>query len=306
MRLINIQASDAGTYVCTASGNGQSTEVPTTLVVTGAIPFFPQAPKSYMIFPKIEDAFMKFNFEVTFKPQRENGIILYNGQRRVGGDYISLSLNNGYPEFRFDFDNDPTVVRADEPIKMGEWHTVKVNRVRKDGYMIVDQQPPVAFPHKTKFEGLELGDYLYLGGVASFDEIANSAAAHKVGFVGCISRLIVKDRIVELNQDATKAEGTTSCEPCADEPCQNKGVCLEAQTITGFTCVCQKGFTGKNCAIEGDSCAPGVCNSGRCIDGDMGIECYCPMNKTGNRCQYNEFMDESNLSFKDGSYAAYK
>lgn len=258
-----------------------------------------------MVFHTIEDAFTKFNFEITLKPERENGIILYNGERRGSGDYIALSLNNGYPEFRFDFGNDPTIIRAENPIKLGQWHTIKVNRVRKDGYMIVDEQHPIAFPQSSG-SGLTLQEKLYVGSVANFMDVPQTAAEHKEGFVGCISQLIIKGRKVELNREALEVKGTTSCEPCADDPCQNSGVCLESQTETGYTCVCQTGFTGKTCGFEGISCSHGVCGSGRCEDTETGIECYCPLNKTGEQCQYINHLDESNLSFKDGSYAAYR
>lgn len=82
LQLTEVQASDAGTYICTARSNGQTVEIPTTLVVTGAIPFFPQSPRSYMSFPKLEQTYAKFNFEVTFKPERENG------------EYINLMRDN--------------------------------------------------------------------------------------------------------------------------------------------------------------------------------------------------------------------
>lgn len=304
--MIDVQAKDAGTYICTANHNGHTVDIPTTLVVVGAIPYFPQAPKSFMVFPKFDDAYMKLNFEITFKPERENGLILYNGQKRGVGDFISLSLNDGYPEFRFEFGSGPTIVRSEKPIEMGAWHTIKVNRMRKDGFMIVDEQRPVAFPSTSSRLGLDLIENLYLGGVSNFDEIAPSAAATKVGFVGCISRLRLKEHEVMLNQESIFVEGVTSCEPCADEPCLNDGVCLESQTENGYTCVCQQGFTGKNCAVEGDSCSPGICGTGRCDDSDAGIICYCPLNKTGDRCQYIEHLDERSLSFKDGSFAAYK
>lgn len=305
MQLINVQAKDAGTYICTETDHGHTVDVPTTLVVTGAIPYFPQAPNSYIVYPKLEDAYMKFSFEVTFNPERANGLILYNGQKRGDGDYIALSLNDGYPEFRFDFGNDPIVIRAAKPIELRKWHTIKVNRVRRDGFLLVGDQHPVAFPPTTRL-GLELIDNLYLGGVANFDDIASTATAHKQGFVGCISRLILKDRQIELNQDAKFVEGTTSCETCTDNQCANDGVCLETQTEYGFTCVCKSGFTGRTCSVEGVSCSPGICGTGRCEDTERGVECFCPLNKTGDRCQYTEHLDESNLSFKDGSFSAYK
>lgn len=305
LRLENVQAKDAGTYICTASNGAQSAEIPITLVVTGAIPYFPQAPKSYLVFPKLEDSYMKFSFEVTFNPERENGLILYNGQKRGDGNFIALSLNDGYPEFRFDFGNGPVIIRAENRIEIKTWHTVKVYKVRKEGYLLVDDQHPVAFPSMAR-SGVELLENLYVGGVPNFNDIVPTAVITHEGFVGCISRLILKDREIELKQDAIASEGTTSCETCADDVCENDGVCLETQTEQGFTCVCRSGFTGKTCSVEGLSCSPGICGIGRCENTDVGVECFCPLNKTGDRCQYTEHLDESNLSFKDGSFAAYK
>lgn len=274
-------------------------------MVTGAIPYFPQAPNSYLTFPKLEDAYLKFSFEVTFNPDQPNGLILYNGQHHGEGNYIALSLNDGYPEFSFDFGHEPTVVRAEKPIDLKKWHTIRVNKVRKEGYLLVDDQAPIAFP-PTSRPGLELTENLYLGSVPNFNDIASTAAANREGFVGCISRLILQEREIELKNDALFVEGTTSCETCAEDVCENGGVCLETQTEKGFTCVCQTGYTGKTCSVEGLSCSPGICGTGRCEDTEHGIECFCPLNKTGDRCQFIEHLDESNLSFKDGSFVAYK
>ncbi|XP_070509903.1 basement membrane-specific heparan sulfate proteoglycan core protein isoform X20 [Chironomus tepperi] len=305
LKLINVQASDAGTYICNARHNGQLLEIPTTLVVTGAIPFFPQSPRSYMKFPRLDQAYSKFNFEITFRPERPNGLILYNGQKRGAGDFISLSLVDGVPQFRYAFGDQRGILKPEKPLSLGEWHTIKVNRVRTNGWMIVDDQHPVIFPPNQKFQGLNLEEDLFIGGVANFDHIVPSASEVKEGFVGCISRLVLNERDIQINQEVIYAEGTTACEPCADEPCMNDGVCLETQTDHGYTCVCQDGYTGRNCQVLGSQCSLGVCGIGRCSETEVGIECFCPLNRTGNRCEYIEHYDDRILSFRDGSYAAY-
>lgn len=305
LKLMNVQASDAGSYTCSANNNGRVTEGSTTLVVTGAIPFFPQSPKSYMKFPKLDQAYSKFSFEITFRPERPNGIILYNGQRRGEGDYISLSLVDRVPQFRFAFGDQRGILKPEKPLTLGEWHTIKVNRVRTNGWMIVDDQHPVIFSPNQKFQGLSLEEEMYLGGVPKYEHIAPSASEVKEGFVGCISRLVLQERDIQINQEALFIEGTTSCEPCADEPCQNDGVCLETQTDFGYTCVCPDGFTGRNCQVNGAQCSLGVCGIGRCGETETGIECYCPLNRTGDRCQYIEHYSDGILSFRDGSYATY-
>lgn len=301
-----MQASDAGTYICRATHTGGSTDIPTILVVTGAIPYFPQAPNSYMSFPKMEDVLYKFHFEITFKPERPDGILLYNGQRRGSGDFVALSLNEGFVEFRMDLGKQPIIVKSKGPVSMGEWHTVKVNRVRKDGYVIVDNEEPVPFPAHLRFQGLELEENLYVGGVPRAEDMAPHASSPRSGYVGCVSRLILGSRPVSLKKDFLHQEGVTSCEPCADDPCSNRGVCVESQSLTGFSCVCAKGYTGSTCDVIGDSCSVGACNSGGCLNTETGMQCLCPANRTGVHCEVFQPLDAERLEFQPASFAAYK
>lgn len=284
---------------------GETSDFPTILIITGSIPRFHQDPVSYMSYPTLRDSFIRFNFEITFKPEEANGLLLFNGQTRGNGDYISLSLKDRYPEFRFDFDGKTMVIRADQPIELNEWHTIRVNRFRRDGFMQVDDQYPNAFPTLSPSSSLDLVDDLYIGGVPNWNILPDEAIDQQVGFVGCISRLTLQGSIIELMKDAKHKEGVTSCEPCLENPCENDGVCLESQTETAYTCICQQGWTGHTCAIAGTQCTPGICGAGRCENTEFGMDCLCPLNKTGDRCQYIEHLNEHSLAFKDNSFAAY-
>ncbi|EDW00229.1 GH12750 [Drosophila grimshawi] len=307
--LQDVQANDAGSYVCTATYNdGESVDYPSILVITGAIPHFHQLnhPKSsYMSFPKLPESSFKFNFEVTFRPESPNGLLLFNGQPRGTGDYIALSLKDRYAEFRFDFGGKPLVVRAEQPVKLNEWHTIRVQRSRRDGYIQLDEQRPVAFPTLSQTPQLELIADLYIGGVPNWDQLPAEAVTEDAGFVGCISRLTLQGRTIELMKEAKMKEGITSCKPCAQMPCENNGICLESQTEQAYTCICQQGWTGRNCAVEGTQCTPGLCGAGRCENTETDMECLCPLNRTGDRCQYIEHLNEHSLNFKRNSYAAY-
>lgn len=274
--------------------------------MTGAIPYFPQAPNSYMSFPKMEDVLYKFHFEITFKPERPDGILMYNGQRRGSGDFIALSLNEGFVEFRMDLGKQPILVKSKNPVTMGEWHTVKVNRIRKDGYIIVDNEEPVPFPAHLRFQGLELEENLFLGGVPRAEDMAPHSSSPRSGYVGCVSRLVLGNREISLKKDFLHQEGVTSCEPCADDPCANRGVCIEAQSKTGFSCVCAKGYTGSTCEAFGKSCTVGACNSGGCMNTEIGMQCLCPANRTGVHCEFFEPLDPEKLEFQPASYASYK
>ncbi|XP_039497795.1 basement membrane-specific heparan sulfate proteoglycan core protein isoform X32 [Drosophila santomea] len=306
LSLDSVQANDAGTYVCTAAyGDGETLDFLNILVVRGAIPQFRQEPRSYMSFPTLPNSSFKFNFELTFRPETSDGLLLFNGQTRGSGDYIALSLKDRYAEFRFDFGGKPMLVRAEEPLALNEWHTVRVSRFKRDGYIQVDEQHPVAFPTLQQIPQLDLIEDLYIGGVPNWELLPADAVSQQVGYVGCISRLTLQGRTVELIREAKFKEGITDCRPCEHGPCQNKGVCLESQTEQAYTCICQQGWTGKDCAIEGTQCTPGVCGAGRCENTENDMECLCPLNRSGDRCQYNEILNEHSLNFKGNSFAAY-
>lgn len=64
------------------------------------------------------------------------GLLLYNGQKQEQGDFIALVLNNGYVEFRFELGSGPAIIRSNEPVQIGKWHTAQIRRERKDGAYI--------------------------------------------------------------------------------------------------------------------------------------------------------------------------
>lgn len=63
----------AGTYVCRANNSESLVERTTVLVVKGVVPRFAQAPLSYVQLPTIEDAYLKLDLEISFKPEAANG-----------------------------------------------------------------------------------------------------------------------------------------------------------------------------------------------------------------------------------------
>lgn len=91
----------------------------------------------------------------------------------------------------------------------------------------------------------------------------NKLKSHILNFLfvclclGCISRLVVGGVEHELVRDATATEGVTTCETCAGSTCKHNGVCQEAATPTGHTCICPAGFSGDDCSKTGQSCYPG-------------------------------------------------
>lgn len=179
---------DAGTYSCSASSADTNIEVPIILVVTGIVPYFTQAPNSYITLPTVGDSYMQFSFEISFKPENENGLILYNGHKGNDrtGDFISLALVNSVPEFKYNLGHSTTTVKADKPIAKREWHTVKIVRNKKKVTMFVDGNGPFIGLADGKYIGLDLTEPLYLGGVPNGNNISPEVFTYSpyVGFVG--------------------------------------------------------------------------------------------------------------------------
>ena len=57
-------------------------------------------------------AWSKIEVEIIIKPQSQNGLLFYNGDRNDGhGDFILVSLKNGFVEFRFDCGTGEAIIR---------------------------------------------------------------------------------------------------------------------------------------------------------------------------------------------------
>lgn len=304
MNIRDVKYEDAGTYVCKQNNEHITLEIPHVLVITGIVPFFPQTPVSYIELPTIADSYLHFSFEISFKPETPNGIILYNGQKKNNptGDFISLVLNDGYPEFRFSCGSGPAVIRGDKRLELGQWHTIKVTRSRREGKMFVDGRGPFSGQSPGKNQGLDLMETLFVGGVPSVNVISPQTGSSS-GFVGCISRLIIGRLQHDLMRDAISKEEVTTCETCSENPCDNNGVCQEAQTKEGYSCICPPGFSGSTCNKLGEACYPSACGAGRCVDKDEGFDCYCPLGKQGKHCETDINIYEP--AFSDDAFIAY-
>jgi hypothetical protein len=74
-------------------------------------------------------------------------------------------------------------------------------------------------------------------------------------------------------------------------PCDNAGSCVDL--VNAYSCNCSPGFSGFNCEINDDECAPLPCqNGGACTDEDNGYSCDCLEGFGGLDCEtdYNECL----------------
>ncbi|ERL92782.1 hypothetical protein D910_10090 [Dendroctonus ponderosae] len=345
IQLNSVGAIDAGTYICTANSQQRTLDVAIVLVVTGIIPYFTQAPNSYITLPTLPDAYLQFSFEVSFKPENNYGLILYNGHREKerDGDFISLSLDNGVPEFKINLGpgTATTTVRGNGTLGERQWHTIKVVRNKKRSkwlaegeqtlidrgwaavIMFVDGAGPFIGENEGKYYGLDLAEPLFLGGVPDYDNISPevnidvglvgeqrfvrrywASPFYAALFAGCISKFKIGYNFQDILRDALNSTGITNCETCTENKCQHRGTCQEALTTEGYTCICSAMFSGPTCdKRKGEACSPYACGVGKCIDTDYGFQCQCPLGRSGRNCEKTVQVYEP--AFRDNAYIAY-
>lgn len=137
--------------------------------------------------------------------------------------------------FRFDVGNGIQTLEKTTayPLNDNEWHTVHIERNRKQAVLRVDQQALKTLDEPTDqgFKSLILDSKLVVG--ASVD--------YRDGFVGCIRALMVNGLVMDLRGAVERGEFTygvaAGCHPkCASNPCFNEGVCNEF--YSHYTCDC--------------------------------------------------------------------
>ena len=130
-------------------------------------------------------------------------------------DFVSFGLRNGYPEFRYDVGTGPAILLSRKPITLGQWHTVRITRDRKNGTLTLlnheghNESVVRGTVPDGRLQGLDLRGPLYLGSVPSISardggdpnsqlmmEVQQQTGLKK-GFVGCVSRLVISGRVVK-------------------------------------------------------------------------------------------------------------
>uniref|UniRef100_A0A674KCR5 Heparan sulfate proteoglycan 2 n=1 Tax=Terrapene triunguis TaxID=2587831 RepID=A0A674KCR5_9SAUR len=303
----SVKPEDAGIYVCTASNRqGKVTTFSMLKVRERVVPYFTQNPQTFLALPTIKDAYKKFEIQITFRPDTADGMLLYNGQKKsTGADFVSFGLVGGRPEFRFDAGSGMATIRHPAPIRLGEFHTVRLYRNLTQGSLVLDSHPPVNGTSQGKFQGLDLNEELYLGGYPDYIAVAKSGLSS--GFVGCVRQLLVQGEEVIFKDLDLKAHGVSNCPTCRDRPCQNGGVCRDSES-SSYVCHCPQEFTGSNCEhSQALHCHPEACGpDATCInraDG-QGYRCRCHLGKSGETCMEGVMATTPSFSGSD-SFISY-
>ena len=208
---------------------------------------------SYMSLPGIEGAVLQLRFSIRFLALKSgNMLLLYNGQTIFPGrgDFISLAINGGRVEFRFNMGSGTGILRSARNISVGFWHTVIIERQLRDSLLVLDDDPPVKGSSPCCSRGLNLLLDLFIGGVKNFTTFHTSKVGVSSGLFGCISELSVDGREINLLKSNLDMRGIKQCTecllPCELKPCLNNATCIPVGK-TGFFCSCAPGYTGQKC-----------------------------------------------------------
>ena len=163
MILHNLGPKDAGIYICRANNTQDTQEVPTVLTVTDLVPKFHE--NSFIELTSKHDAYLTLEIDVAFKPESDQGLIFFQGQETdLSGDFILLGLKEGVPEFKFDLGSGTALIRGPKPLELNVWHTIKIERNRRNATMTINGIQKVHGMISGRFQGLDLIDPFYLGG----------------------------------------------------------------------------------------------------------------------------------------------
>ncbi|XP_035881028.1 agrin isoform X1 [Phyllostomus discolor] len=198
----------------------------------------------------------KMALEVVFLARGASGLLLYNGQKTDGtGDFVSLALRDGHLEFRYDLGKGAAVIRSKEPVALGTWTQVSLERNGRKGAMRVSDGPRVQGEspksRKVSHTVLNLKEPLYLGGAPDFSKLARAAAVSS-GFDGVIQQVSLKGHQLLTQEHVVRAVDVS---PFADHPCtQASGhPCLHGASClprgASYECLCPGGFSGPHCEM---------------------------------------------------------
>ncbi|GAU97955.1 hypothetical protein RvY_09170 [Ramazzottius varieornatus] len=195
--------------------------------------------------------------EIDLMPYSLDGILMYNGQKPDGsGDFISLTLRNGFVEFRYDLGDGPALVRTTAPVTLEKRHRVVARRYNQDALLKLDNHPEISGRSPGSRNFLDIEDNLFVGSVPSQHELVYDKLGCKTGFVGCVYSMKIGKRYLGLTDpdvnDIVAAFEIGECgkNACLSSPCLNGGTCEAVAKGIHYHCICGKGLSGKNCEVR--------------------------------------------------------
>ncbi|ETE69094.1 Pikachurin, partial [Ophiophagus hannah] len=142
-------------------------------------------------------------------------------------------------------------VTSKDKIKLGSWHSVTVFRDGVDGWLSLDNSPPVPGKSQGQYSKITFRTPFYLGGAPTAYWLVKSVGINH-GFQGCVQSLTINGKPIDmrpwpLGKSLSGADvGECSSGICDEASCINGGTCT-ASKADRYICLCPLGFKGRHC-----------------------------------------------------------
>uniref|UniRef100_A0A8D2D8T9 Laminin subunit alpha-2 n=1 Tax=Sciurus vulgaris TaxID=55149 RepID=A0A8D2D8T9_SCIVU len=139
----------------------------------------------------------RLTIELEVRTEAESGLLFYMA-RINHADFATVQLRNGLPYFSYDLGSGDTNTMIPTKINDGQWHKIKIMRIKQEGILYVDDSSNRTISPK-KADILDVVGMLYVGGLPI------NYTTRRIGPVtysidGCIRNLHMEEAPVDLEQ----------------------------------------------------------------------------------------------------------
>lgn len=139
----------------------------------------------------------RLTIELEVRTEAESGLLFYMA-RINHADFATVQLRNGFPYFSYDLGSGDTSTMIPSRINDGQWHKIKITRVKQEGILSVDDASNRTISPK-KADILDVVGMLYVGGLPV------NYTTRRIGPVtysidGCIRNLHMAEAPADLEQ----------------------------------------------------------------------------------------------------------
>lgn len=157
----------------------------------------------------------KIDIQMNIKPEAQDGLIFWTGKSyplTSSSDFLALGFRARALELRYNLGSGEAVIMYNTTnLFDGKWHSVRVQRDKQLGFIMVDNSEVVEGSSPGSYTILNTNQILYIGGMPEVSQ--NSMRKFSTGFIGCIKDMMLAEEyqfsLVEKAQSGSNIETCT-------------------------------------------------------------------------------------------------
>ncbi|XP_036901675.1 laminin subunit alpha-2 isoform X3 [Sturnira hondurensis] len=139
----------------------------------------------------------RLTIEFEVRTEAESGLLFYMA-RINHADFATVQLRNGFPYFSYDLGSGDTNTMIPTKINDGQWHKIKITRIKQEGILYVDDASNRTVSPK-KADILDVVGMLYVGGLP-FNYTTRRIGPVTYSIDGCVRNLQMAEAPADLEQ----------------------------------------------------------------------------------------------------------